>query len=63
MKKRIVIQFAVTAKEKRAIAAAAKRDGKTVSEWLRAEAGRARTLQRLRHEGERREPRQSWAAQ
>lgn len=34
MKKRIVIQFCVTAKEKRAIKAAAKRDGVSMSTWL-----------------------------
>jgi len=33
--KRIVIQFACTAKEKRAIQRAAKRGKVTVSEWLR----------------------------
>ena len=33
--KRIVIQFAVTAKEKRAIQRAAKRARLTVSQWLR----------------------------
>jgi hypothetical protein len=33
--KRIVIQFACTAKEKRAIQRAAKRKGWTVSLWLR----------------------------
>ena len=34
--KRIVIQFNVTAKEKRAIQRAAKRAGMDVSAWLRA---------------------------
>ena len=36
MKPRIVIQFACTAKEKRAIQRAAKRAGMTVSAWLLA---------------------------
>ncbi len=35
MKPRIVIQFNVTAKEKRAIQRAAKREHMTVSQWLR----------------------------
>lgn len=34
-KKRIVIQFAVTAREKRIIKAAAKRCERTLSDWLR----------------------------
>jgi len=38
MKPRIVIQFLVTAKEKRAIQRAAKRAGLSVSEWLRRTA-------------------------
>ena len=36
--KRTVIQFNVTAKEKRAIQRAAKRAGMTVSQWLRVVA-------------------------
>jgi hypothetical protein len=38
MKPRIVIQFAVTAKEKRAIQRKAKRAGMSVSQWLRRQA-------------------------
>ena len=34
-KPRIVIQFAVTAAQKRAIQQAAKQSGRTVSQWLR----------------------------
>lgn len=38
MKKRIVIQFCVTAKEKRAIEKAAKKYGVSVSSWLKFRA-------------------------
>lgn len=34
MSPRVTIQFRVTAKEKRAIQKAAKREGKSVSKWL-----------------------------
>ena len=40
--KRTVIQFNVTAKEKRAIQRAAKRAGMTVSQWLRQSQTRGR---------------------
>jgi uncharacterized protein (DUF1778 family) len=48
MKPRIVIQFAVTAKEKRAIQRAAKRAGMSVSQWLRfhAQAQAAKSRER-----------------